>query len=298
MKTYVLPSLAVLGACIALIVVFWTQKQLPVPPILFPPAESPYKKSIAGYGVIEASSENVSVGSPFSEIVTKIYVNEGDLIQKGDLLFELDLRSFIAQKNAAQARLHASLVSLEDTKVQFSFYERIEDERAVSETDYQKALFNLLEAQERVRVSKAQILEVEANIERSMIRSPVDGEVLQVNVHEGEIAPVVPFVSAQTTLILVGTVQPLQIRVNINEEESWRFRKGARATAFVRGNSRIHFPLDYKRIEPFMVPKNSLTGDTREKTDTRVLQILYEFDKKDLPIYVGQLVDIFIEESP
>lgn len=298
MRKFLLPGIAVLGACIALVVVFWTQRTLPVPPILFQPPKSPYQKSIAAEGIIEASSENISVGSPFSEIVTTIYVTEGDFVKKGDLLFELDLRLFEAQRVSARARFDAAIVTLEDQKEQFSFYERLVDKRAVSEMDYEKAWYALLEAEEEVRVAEGQLLEVETNIQRSIIRSPVDAEILQVNVHVGEIAPVVPFVSQQATLILLGTVKPLQIRIDIDEENAWRYQKGARATVFVRGNSAINFPVNFVRIEPYMIPKNNFTGDVSERIDTRVLEVLYQFEKGDLPVYAGQILDVFIEVTP
>ena len=48
-------------------------------------------------------------------------------------------------------------------------------------------------------------------------------------------------------------------------------------------------------MEPYVVPKKSLTGDSNERVDTRVLQALYRFDRKQLPIYVGQQMDVFIE---
>src|SRR5690242_4431278 len=98
---YLLPSIALAGALLALLVVFWTGRTVDVPPILYPPPIPPYKAYIAGSGIIEASSLNVDIGSPFSEVVTKVYVVEGDRVKKGDLLFELDLRTFSAQAEAA-----------------------------------------------------------------------------------------------------------------------------------------------------------------------------------------------------
>jgi HlyD family secretion protein len=49
------------------------------------------------------------------------------------------------------------------------------------------------------------------------------------------------------------------------------------------------------RIEPFVIPKRSLTGDSAERVDTRVLQIIFELDRPEVPLYVGQQVDVFIE---
>ncbi len=47
-----------------------------------------------------------------------------------------------------------------------------------------------------------------------------------------------------------------------------------------------------------MVPKRSLTGDSAERVDTRVLQALYSFDPAKLPAYVGQQMDVYIEAPP
>ena len=46
----------------------------------------------------------------------------------------------------------------------------------------------------------------------------------------------------------------------------------------------IHTPLHFVRFEPYVIPKESLTGDTTERVDTRVLQVIYSFDRGDMPI--------------
>lgn len=305
-RKYLLPILAVLGAILGLLTVHWSQRSVPTPPILFPPAASPYPNAIAASGIIEASSQNISIGTPFTEIIKKIHVIEGDVVKKGDPLFELDLKILQAQLATAQATVRASEIDVEDKKKQFSFYQRLKDTKAVSEQAYYQAYYAYREAEENLKVQQTNIRQVETNIERSIIQAPVDGEILQVNIHVGEIAPIIPFISAQSTwltaangtLILMGTVIPLQVRIDIDEDDAWRFEKGSHATAFVRGNRNINFPLHYLRTEPYIIPKTSFTGETVERVDTRVLQVLYQFDKKDLPIYAGQILDVFIESKP
>ncbi len=298
LRKYLLPGVALMGAIIALLVVFWSTKK-PVPqPIPFPPATPPYTSYIAGAGIIEASSENITIGSPFSEIVTKIYVIEGDYVKVGDPLFHLDLRSFEARVLTAMEQLRAAKIEYDNQKTQFSFYERLTDKRAVSEQAYEQAAYALQEAWAQVKVAEGVVIEAQTDVERAIIRAPVDGEILQVNVHIGEIAPTVPFVTTQATLILMGTVNPLQIRIDIDEEDAWRYVRGSKATAFVRGNSNLHFPLHFLRVEPYIVPKASFTGDTTERIDTRVLQVLYRFEKDGLPLYTGQILDVYIEAPP
>jgi HlyD family secretion protein len=87
------------------------------------------------------------------------------------------------------------------------------------------------------------------------------------------------------------------VRVDIDETDAWRFRPGAPAVAFVRGNAELKSPLRFVRVEPYVVPKTSLTGDTAERVDTRVLQVIYSFNPAAFPVYVGQLMDVFIQVS-
>jgi hypothetical protein len=98
-----------------------------------------------------------------------------------------------------------------------------------------------------------------------------------------------------TPLILLGNDAELHVRVDIDENDAWRFQPCASAVASVRGNPDLKTALQYVRTDPDVIPKVSLTGDTTQRTDTRVLQVIYSFNPGSLPLYVGQLMDVFIE---
>src|ERR1700722_2898393 len=138
-RKFLLPALAVFGALIALGVVYLSQRTIPAAPILFPPPTSPYPYFIAGAGIIEASSQNISIGTPFNEVIEKIYVIEGDRVKAGDPLFQLDLRAFEAVAESAAASVRVAEATLEGAQKELSFYERVTDRRAVSEDAYRQA---------------------------------------------------------------------------------------------------------------------------------------------------------------
>ena len=75
------------------------------------------------------------------------------------------------------------------------------------------------------------------------------------------------------------------------------WRAGARAEATLRGRSTIRAPLSFVRLEPYVTPKKSLTGNPGERTDTRVLQAIYALDPDAMPVFVGQQVDVFIDAA-
>jgi hypothetical protein len=68
--------------------------------------------------------------------------------------------------------------------------------------------------------------------------------------------------------------------------------------AFVRGNPDLKVPVRYERTDPDVVPRGLLTGDSTQRTDTRVLQVIYSFNRASLPVYVGQQMDVFVEAPP
>ena len=70
------------------------------------------------------------------------------------------------------------------------------------------------------------------------------------------------------------------------------------AKAYPRGNNRQSIPLSFVRVEPYVIPKRSLTGENTERVDTRVLQVIYEVGSTDQPLFVGQQMDVFIEAEP
>ena len=308
LQRYVLPFFALLGAIVALMVTFWSEKTAPIPFIPFPPPTSPYSYAISAEGITEASSYNLSIGSPFSEIVSQIPIIEGDIVQKGDLLFALDTRSLEAQKATLEKKLELSFIKLKEQEIIFSFYDHLEDKNAVSQEAYTQALYALQEAREEVHIVEAEIQEVETSIERSFVRAPIDGKILQVNIHLGEVAPnvppasaqaVVPYGSSQYPLILMGSIDPLYLRIDIDEEDAWRYQKGAPGRAFVRGNSHISLPLSFVRIEPYILPKASFNGDTTQRIDTRVLQVIYKVETSSSYVpYTGQMLDVFLETNP
>jgi HlyD family secretion protein len=140
--------------------------------------------------------------------------------------------------------------------------------------------------------ASAQVEQIKIEIERRTIRAPVSGRVLQIKTRLGEFAL---SGTLSTPLMLLGDDARLHVRVDIDENDAWRVRSGSPAMAFVRGNPDLKTPLQFERFEPYVVPKLSLTGQSAERTDTRVLQAIYSFDPVALPVYVGQQMDVFIE---
>jgi multidrug efflux pump subunit AcrA (membrane-fusion protein) len=309
MKRFILPTIGLLAALWA---TFSIARTTPHQDRTDPPGAPPvstFSDRVAAVGLIEASTENIAIGTPLSGVVTKVFVTAGETVKSGQPLFQIDTRQLEADLGVKQRALHVAQTRvavanahLADLTHQLEFVERVTDKRAVSAEEVSRrrsavdtAAAELAAAEAEVAAAESHVRAVHTEIERSTIRAPLATEVLQVKVRVGEFAPAAP---TATPLILLGRSRPLHVRVDVDEHEGWRVRPGAKAIAHVRGNAHLQTPLTFVRFEPFVVPKTSLTGASNERVDTRVLQIIYRVDRDDLPVFVGQQMDVFIEGAP
>jgi multidrug efflux pump subunit AcrA (membrane-fusion protein) len=270
------------------------------------PPVSDFRDTVAAVGLIESSTENIAIGTPLSGIVPRVFVTAGEAVRAGDPLFELDTRHLRAElevrkqaRAVAGSRARVAEARLDDVRRQFAFAEQVKDKRAISSEEMSRrrsavrtAEAEQSEAQAQVAAADAQVRAIAVEIERSTVRSPIDAEVLQVKLRVGEFAAAAPGTSP---LILLGRSKPFHVRVDVDEHEGWRVHAGATAVGRVRGNAELKTPLSFVRFEPFVIPKRSLTGDSTERVDTRVLQVIYRVERDDLPLFVGEQLDVFID---
>jgi multidrug efflux pump subunit AcrA (membrane-fusion protein) len=142
-----------------------------------------------------------------------------------------------------------------------------------------------------LKAAEAQVELAETNIEILTVRAPRDGVILQLNVREGEYAGTTP----TDPLMILGETDHLQIRADVDEQNAPLVVANQPAVAYLKGDTKSPIPLRFIRIEPYVVPKKSLTGDSTERVDTRVLQIIFQFERPAASVYVGQQMDVFMQ---
>jgi RND family efflux transporter MFP subunit len=308
-RKLILPALAVCGVLFAVYSIVTGQRQAPPSQPVTEPAQPQYESYVAGAGIVEASTENIAVGTFVPGVVTEVFVQVGDAVKAGVPLFRIDdrdLRAELEVRNAslksAQARVNTEQASLADAKNQLEIWGAVTDSRAVSKDEIDRKRYavqiqeaKLAQAVADAQSAEAQIKATQIEMDRRLVKAPVDGELLQVKIRTGEYAPAGVLA---TPLMLLGNTRVLHVRVDVDENDAWRVRPDAAASGFVRGNREIKTGLKFVRIEPYVVPKRSLTGDSTERVDTRVLQVLYAFERGSLAIYVGQQMDVFVDAPP
>lgn len=218
----------------------------------------------------------------------------------------------------AEAKVREAQANVADAEVQMKLIESVQDRRAVREEDVQRrriaykaaqARLNDAEAQlallragawapdvavakSEVAQAQAQLEQVQTNIQRFTMNAPIDGVILQKKVRVGQYAQCGP---ESEPLMMMGGGDNLNIRADVDENDAWRVRPNTAAVAYVRGDTKEKLPLQFVRFEPYVVPKKSLTGDSTERVDTRVLQVIYKITDTKAHVWVGQQMDVYIE---
>ena len=316
LKAYLLPVLAIGSAVFATVSVVRTQPFRSGTAPTSPPPASSFGETVAAVGLIEANSENVNVGTPVSGIVAEVRVRPDQSVRIGTPLFRMDTRQLEASLTVEESRLAAARARLDTARCEAAdLADRLDRSRrlrsgtVISEEELVRSGFALDSAQARVAEALAQVgvaeslvSAVRTEIARCTVVAPIDGTVLQLRIRPGEFASASASSAPNSGPPLVlGNLEPLHVRVDIDEHEAWRVHPGARARGHVRGNSSLSAPLTFVRIEPFVIPKRSLTGDSIERVDTRVLQALYRIEApvgdtgRHQRLFPGQQMDVFIE---
>jgi multidrug resistance efflux pump len=214
-------------------------------------------------------------------------------VKAGDPLFLIDDRARRADLTVRDTKVLEAEANLQDLKAQLTIAENVKDSRAISIDDLNKRRYAVQAAEARLANARSEVDSAKVDIDLLTVRSTITGEVLQVNIRPGEFAP--GGVTAQP-LILLGNLDRLHVRVDIDENDAWRFSKESPAIAYIRGNSRLKVGLRFEYVEQYVVPKRSLTGESTERVDTRVMQVVYSFDRGELEVIPGQLMDVFIDD--
>ena len=303
---WLLLLVAVGGAVVAIRLVVSLKKPLPAATLTVEPPKAPFQKSIGARGLVESVDENVRLAPTVAGLVTEVLVKVGDNVKEGDVLVRQDDRdanAIIAAQEADLAALRVQAkeaeIGLADKRDMWNRMQKLIAGRVASDEEKQRALFATQSAEAllgsmRARIQSSEALLGRSRVQRDLltIRAPRQGRILQVNTRAGEYASP----TKEDPILLLGQVEQLQLRADVDEDSASRIRGEMPAVAFIKGRRDIKIDLKFVRIEPYIVPKRSLTGESSERVDTRVLQIIYRFERPPgAGVYVGQQMDVFLD---
>jgi HlyD family secretion protein len=287
-------TIAILGILAGLVAAYIFGMERKAQPPVFKPVSNPFDSAIYANGMIESdlpSGENINIFPQVSGPITKVFVQEGQEVSAGTPLFTIDDSVQRANTELAEANL----------KVARDQYDK---RLAAYDADPKSVSKDVLDtAEDTVNQATAALKAANALLQYYSVKAPIDGVVLAVN------ATVGGYVSSQgdydtytelfDPLVIMSSPQDyMQVRCYVDEilvsrlPSHWHIQAQMQITG-----TDIKVPLEFVRVQPYISPKIELSNEKQEQVDLRVLPVIFRFEKKDAPVYPGQMVDVFIGQE-
>ena len=218
--------------------------------------------SISASGTLQPT-RSVDVGSELSGTLEAVLANENDRVSKGQIVARLDtakLRDAVAKSKAAVEAAEATVAQMDATvaesRANLSRLKHVAElsggkvpaktELETAEATYQRALANLASARANVAQARATLKTDETNIEKAVIRSPINGVVLTRKVEPGQT------VAAQMTTpvlyVIAEDLTQMELQVKVDEADVSAVKLGQPATFSVSAWPGRSFPATIQRV--------------------------------------------------
>ena len=224
-----------------------TRTQVTVAPV----TESTVTEFSEHTGHTEAPN-TVEIRARASGYLSRADFREGDLVKKGQLLFEVDAKPYQAALTRAKAELASARVDTELSRKNAARGEQLFKASVISEQEWdtRDAAFHQLSA--RADVASAALHSAELDLDYATVRSPIDGRIGRILVTPGNL--VGP--SMTSPLATVVSVDPLYVYVDVDETRALRLTRSGGTVARVGFAGEDGYPheanLDFldNRVDP------------------------------------------------
>ncbi|MCG9024401.1 efflux RND transporter periplasmic adaptor subunit [Laribacter hongkongensis] len=158
------------------------------------------------------SSQNVEINARVTGYLERKTYDEGGTVKKGQTLFVLDQKPFLASLESARAQLANSRAALETARLNLRRYQALAPRGAASQSDLDNATGSYQQAQASVKAAEASVQQAELNLGYTVITSPVDGvaglAIPAIGTYIG---------SSNSNLTTVATLNPMWIKFSVSE---------------------------------------------------------------------------------
>jgi multidrug efflux system membrane fusion protein len=182
---------------------------------------------IEAIGLVEAI-RTAGVRSQVTGVVQKIAIQEGQDVNAGDLLFEIDPRPFRNALKSAEADSQKLHVQLEYARGQVARYKTLSSDSMVSKEQYQKIQDDARALEAQALVAESSVANAKLQLEYSSIRAPLSGRTGNLNLHEGDL---IRANEAGAALVTVNQLSPIYVTFGLPQQhlgELNRYRASAR----------------------------------------------------------------------
>lgn len=228
---------------------------------------------------------NVEVRSRVRGYLNAVRFADGQEVKTGDLLFEIDPRTFEAELKNAEGQKAQWLAKRDKAQADVARYENLVPSGAASAQDLDRSRAELGEAVAAIKSADAAIDRAKLDLEFSRIMAPIDGQVGRALVTKGNLVQSGPGEDALLTTIV--SLDPMYVYFDVDERSMLRFRDRHRATLRdndenrAAGHLKVPIYVGLSNEEGFSHEGVIDFADNRVDSSTGTIQVRGKLDNRD-----------------
>jgi multidrug efflux system membrane fusion protein len=243
--------------------------------------DAPYV--VSANGIVEPI-QSVAVQSQVGGVLTAVKFREGDEVQAGQVLFEIDPIPYRAALQQAQAVLARDQAQFENSKRDADRYAALAQKDFVTRSQADQASANATALKAVVEADRASVATTQFNLDNASIRAPVAGKTGSLLVRQGNL--VRP--GASTPLVVINQIHPILVRFAVPERELMLVQEYAR-----KGN--IPAAALPSRGSTIPIPGVLSFVDNGVDTTTGTVTLKARFENRENLLWPGQFVPVSLQ---
>jgi membrane fusion protein, multidrug efflux system len=221
----------------------------------------------------------VAIKSQVTGILQRIHFREGDDVKKGDVLFSLDPRPFIAMLNQAQGALIRDRAQLDNARKELSRYAGAAQKGYVSTEQAEQAETKVATMAATIKADEAAVENARLQLEFCTITAPIDGRTGELPVAEGNLIKA----NADTAMVTINQICPIKVAFTVPGKHFAHIKK-------YRDDGSLQVLLDGPSGEPLTGTFAFLDNAIDQATGT--LRLKAEFANRERSLWPGQMVEV------
>lgn len=220
------------------------------------------QKTTVATGKVEPRDE-ILIKPQISGIISELYKEAGQPIRKGEVIAKVKVIPELGQLNAAESRVRLAEISARQAETDFSRIEKLFKDKLISREDYEKSEVTLKQSREEVQTAKDALEIIKEGITKSsasfsstMIRSTIDGLILDIPIKAGNSVIMSNTFNDGTTIATVANMSDLIFKGKIDETEVGRIHEGMPVKLTIGALQNLTFDATLEYISPKGVEEN------------------------------------------
>ncbi|WP_300725123.1 efflux RND transporter periplasmic adaptor subunit [uncultured Bacteroides sp.] len=213
-------------------------------------------------GKIEPRDE-VEIKPQTSGIIAEVYKEAGQTVKKGEIIAKVKVIPELGQLNSAESRVRLAEMNGRQAETDLERMEKLYKGKLVSSEEYEKTLLAAKQAREELQAAKDNLEIVKEGITKNsasfsstLIRSTIDGLILDVPIKVGNSVIMSNTFNDGTTIATVADMSDLIFRGNVDETEVGRIHEGIPVKITLGALQNMQFDAVLEYISPKSVENN------------------------------------------